>query len=63
MGDYATISRELNRAVYYLHYLGKEMIPTHDVQDTCYALHQLGEASFGPIANEVSGSMISIQKS
>ena len=46
VGDYATISRELNRAVYYLHYLEKDMIPTHEVQDTCYALHQLGECFF-----------------
>ena len=43
VGDYATVSRDLNRAVYYLHYLEKEMIPTHEVQDTCFALHQLGE--------------------
>ena len=31
VGDYATVSRDLNRAVYYLHYLEKEMIPTHEV--------------------------------
>ena len=46
VGDYATVSRDLNRAVYYLHYLEKEMIPTHEVQDTCFALHQLGECFY-----------------
>ena len=46
VGDYASISRDLNRAVYYLHYLEKDLIPTHEVQDTCYALHELGECFF-----------------
>ena len=46
VGDYAAISRDLNRAVYYLHYLEKDVVRPHDVQDTCCALHQLGECFY-----------------
>ena len=46
VGDYAAISRDLNRAVYYLHYLEKDVVRPHDVQDTCYALHQLAECFY-----------------
>ena len=46
VGDYAAISRDLNRAVYYLHYLEKDVVRHHDVQDTCCALHQLGECFY-----------------
>ncbi len=43
VGDYAAISRYLDRPVYYLHYLEKDVVWPHDAQDICCALHQLGE--------------------
>ena len=42
-GDYASISRDLNKAIYCLHFLEKDEIPRDEVQDLCFALHKLGE--------------------
>jgi len=42
-GDYASVSRDLTKAIYCLHFLEKEEIPPHEVQDLCFALHQLSE--------------------
>ena len=42
-GDYASVSRDLNKAVYCLHFLAKDEIPRHEIQDLCFALHKLGE--------------------
>ena len=63
IGDYAAISRDLNRAVYYLHYLEKDVIRPHDAQDTCYALHQLAECLIGPSVKEGSANVTSIERS
>ena len=45
-GDYASVSRDLNKAIYCLHFLEKEEIPRHEVQDLCFALHKLGECFY-----------------
>ncbi len=42
-GDYASVSRDLNKAVYCMHFLKKDEIPKDEVLDLCFALHQLGE--------------------
>ncbi len=42
-GDYASVSRDLNKAIYCLHFLKKDEIPKNEVQDLCFALHKLGE--------------------
>ena len=42
-GDYASVSRDLHKAIYCLHFLEKEEIPRDEVQDLCFALHTLGE--------------------
>ncbi len=42
-GDYASVSRDLNKAIYCLHFLEKDEIPRDEVQDLCFALHKLGE--------------------
>ena len=42
-GDYTNISRDLNKAIYCLHFLEKDEIPRDEVQDLCFALHKLGE--------------------
>ena len=42
-GDYASVSRNLNKAIYCLHFLEKDEIPRNEVQDLCFALHKLGE--------------------
>ncbi|MEM9859416.1 MAG: hypothetical protein AAF843_18825 [Bacteroidota bacterium] len=41
--DYASVSRDLNKAIYCLHFLEKDEIPRNEVQDLCFALHKLGE--------------------
>ena len=41
LGDYACVSRALEKAVYYLHYLEKDVLNPHEIQDTCYELHKL----------------------
>ena len=45
-GDYASVSRDLNKAIYYLHFLQKDEIPKDEVQDLCFALHQLSECFY-----------------
>ena len=42
-GDYASVSHDLNKAIYCLHFLKKDEIPHDEVQDLCFALHKLGE--------------------
>ena len=42
-GDYASVSRDLNKAVYCLHFLERDEIPRNEVLDLCFALHKLGE--------------------
>ena len=42
-GDYASLSQELSKAVYLLHYLEKDVIDQHQVQDICFALQRLNE--------------------
>ena len=42
-GAYASVSRDLNKAIYCLHFLEKDEIPRNEVQDLCFALHKLGE--------------------
>ncbi len=46
VGDYAGITLDLYQAIYYLHFLEKDMIPQHIVQDISFALHKLGECFF-----------------
>ena len=43
LGDYACVSRALEKAVYYLHYLEKDVLNPHEIQDVCYELHELGQ--------------------
>ena len=45
-GDYASVSHDLNKAIYYLHFLEKDEIPRDEVQDLCFALHKLGECFY-----------------
>ena len=45
-GDYASVSRDLNKAIYCLHFLAKDEIPRDEVQDLCFALHKLGECFY-----------------
>ncbi|ELR68037.1 hypothetical protein C900_01211 [Fulvivirga imtechensis AK7] len=42
-GDYASLSLELSKAVYLLHYLEKDVIGQYDIQNTCFALQRLNE--------------------
>ena len=42
-GDYASVSHDLNKAIYCLHFLAKDEIPRNEIQDLCFALHKLGE--------------------
>ena len=42
-GDYASVSRDLNKAIYCLHFLEKDEIPRNEIQDLCFALHKLSE--------------------
>ena len=45
-GDYIAVSHDLNKAIYYLHFLEKDQIPADDVQDLCFALQQLVECFY-----------------
>ncbi len=45
-GDYASVSRDLNKAIYCLHFLKKDEIPRDEVQDLCFALHKLSECFY-----------------
>ena len=45
-GDYASVSRDLNKAIYCLHFLAKDEIPRSEVQDLCFALHKLSECFY-----------------
>ena len=42
-GDYASISQDLSRVIYQLHYLEEEMTNRPEVQDLCHALQKLSE--------------------
>ena len=46
VSDYASVSHDLNKAIYCLHFLGKDEIPRDEVQEVCFALHQLGECFY-----------------
>lgn len=46
VGDYASVSRDLNKAIYCLHFLEKDEIPRDEVQDLCFALHKLSECFY-----------------
>ena len=43
VGDYASVSRDLNKAIYCLHFLEGDQVPRGEIQDLCFALHKLGE--------------------
>ncbi|MEM9859928.1 MAG: hypothetical protein AAF843_21455 [Bacteroidota bacterium] len=45
-GDYASVSHDLNKAIYCLHFLAKDEIPRDEVQDLCFALHKLSECFY-----------------
>lgn len=45
-GDYASVSYDLNKAIYCLHFLEKDEIPRDEVQDLCFALHKLSECFY-----------------
>ncbi|MEM8567822.1 MAG: hypothetical protein AAGF85_15275 [Bacteroidota bacterium] len=45
-GDYASVSRDLNKAICFLHFLQKDEIPRNEIQDLCFALHKLGECFY-----------------
>ncbi len=45
-GDYAAVSRDLDKAIYCLHFLKKNQIAHDEVQDLCFALHQLSECFY-----------------
>ena len=42
-GDYASVSHDLYKAIYYLHFLKEDELPPNEVLDICVALHWLGE--------------------
>lgn len=42
-GNYASVSRDLNKAIYCLQFLEKDEIPRDEIQDLCFALHKLSE--------------------
>ncbi|MEO1100205.1 MAG: hypothetical protein AAFX57_21035, partial [Bacteroidota bacterium] len=42
-GDYVAISRDLDKAIYCLHFLKKNQIARDEVQGLCFALHKLSE--------------------
>ncbi len=43
VGDYASVSHDLYKAVYCLHFLEPEAVPRDEVHNLCFALHKLGE--------------------
>ena len=45
-GDYASVSRELHKAITYLNFLEENTIHKAEVQDTIFALHKLAECFF-----------------
>ena len=45
-GDYASVSHDLNKAIYCLDFLAKDEIPRNEIQDLCFALHKLGESFY-----------------
>ncbi|MGD1961866.1 MAG: hypothetical protein ACFB2Y_23630 [Fulvivirga sp.] len=45
-GDYASISHDLNKAIYFLHYVERDMIDPIEVQDISHALHTLSECFY-----------------
>ena len=44
--DYASVSHDLNKAIYCLHFLEKDEIPKGEIQDLCFALHKLSECFY-----------------
>lgn len=45
-GDYAAVSRDLNHAIYLLHYLERDVTDPLDVQDISHALHKLSQCFY-----------------
>ncbi|MGD1957990.1 MAG: hypothetical protein ACFB2Y_04000 [Fulvivirga sp.] len=45
-GNYASVSRDLNKAIYCLHFLAKDEIPPDEIKDLCFALHKLSECFY-----------------
>ena len=51
------------RVVHYLHYLEKDVVSSHDVQNTCCALHQLGEYFYRATVKKGPASVTCIERS
>lgn len=45
-GDYRSVSRDLYRAINYLHYLESGSVGIIELRNTCFTLHQLAECFF-----------------
>ncbi len=43
MGDYTAVSRDLYRAINYLHYLESGSVGVVELRNTCFTLYQLAE--------------------
>ena len=46
MGDYTSVSRDLYRAIYFLHYLEESTVGSVELHNTCFTLHSLAECFF-----------------
>ncbi len=46
MGDYASVSRDLYRAIYFLHHLEESAVDSIELYNTCFTLQSLAECFF-----------------
>ena len=44
--DYTLLYRDLQNAIYCLHFLAEDDVPRNEVQDLCFVLHKLGECFY-----------------
>ncbi len=45
-GDYASVSYDLYRAIYFLHHLEEGSVGSIELHNTCFTLHSLAECFF-----------------
>lgn len=45
-GNLARLSHDLDRAVYLLHFVNKDEIDPDQIEETCFALHQISQQLF-----------------
>ena len=46
LGDYSSVSLDLYRAIYFLHYAEESAIGSDELHNTCFTLHSLAECFF-----------------